>query len=90
MTSLEVALEAVNRRLAGHAGGIRLDRVTDDGELRMRFTGMCAGCLNKPLTMATVVAPALERVEGVTQVHAPGARVSPAAARRLATLGPTV
>jgi Fe-S cluster biogenesis protein NfuA len=78
------ALDQVNRRLAAHAGGVRLEGVSNAGVLRLRFTGMCAGCLIKPLTMSTVVEPALERVEGVTGIEMPGARVSPAAAARLA------
>lgn len=80
------ALERVNGRLAAHAGGVLLEQVDGAGVARLRFTGMCAACPAKPVTMSVVVAPALERVDGVTGVEAAGTRVSPAAAARLARL----
>jgi Fe-S cluster biogenesis protein NfuA len=76
-------LEFVERVLATHAGGIRLVEVTGDGAVRLRFTGMCAGCMLRPLTMANVVAPALSDIAGVTRVDAAGTRVSVAAYARM-------
>ena len=69
-------LELVERVLASHAGGVQLVEVSGDGLVRLRFTGMCAGCMLKPLTMAAVVAPALSDIAGVTGVDAAGTRVS--------------
>ena len=69
-------LELVERVLALHAGGVQLVEVSGDGLVRLRFTGMCAGCMLKPLTMAAVVAPALSDIAGVTGVDAAGTRVS--------------
>ena len=65
-------LELVERVLASHAGGVQLVEVSGDGLVRLRFTGMCAGCMLKPLTMAAVVAPALSDIAGVTGVDAAG------------------
>jgi len=84
--ALEGAIARVNRTLATHAGAVELDSVSAEGSVRMRFTGMCAGCLLRPVTLERIVAPELRRVAGVTTVAAPGARVSPQALERLGRL----
>jgi Fe-S cluster biogenesis protein NfuA len=80
------ALDRVNGVLAAHAGGVRLEDVSEDGAVRLRFTGMCTGCMLKPLTMARIVAPALGEIAGVRRVEAPGTRISEAAQQRLAAV----
>jgi Fe-S cluster biogenesis protein NfuA len=83
---LDGAIKRVNRRLDAHAGAIRVERVDHAGVAHVRFMGMCTGCPAKPVTLSAVVVPELERIDGVTGVEAAGARVSPAAAARLAAL----
>ncbi len=84
--SVERRVDEVSRLLWSHAGGIELEGVDEDGQVRVRFTGMCTGCPFRPVTMATTVRPALAEIGGVTEVHASGVRVSEHAARRLAAV----
>ena len=79
-------LVPVERMLASHAGGIRLLDVTADGTARLRFSGMCVGCMLRPVTMAMVVAPALLEIPGVTGLDVAGTRVSIHAQARLAAI----
>lgn len=81
--ALRRRLGEVQRRLGAHAGGIELDALGRDGSLRVRFTGMCAGCPFRPLTMHGTVRPALLALPGVTAVEADGARVSEEALERM-------
>jgi Fe-S cluster biogenesis protein NfuA len=74
----------VSRLLGAHAGGIELEQLDEEGRVRIRFTGMCTGCLFRPVTMATTIRPALLEVDGVRGVEATGVRISEHAARRLA------
>ena len=76
-------LEDVNSVMASHVGGVELVDVSPDGVVRLRFTGMCTGCQLRPLTTAYTIEPALLELEGVTAVHADGARISREAAQRL-------
>ena len=69
--------------MSAHAGGVEIADVADDGAVRLRFTGMCAGCAFRPLTMEGTIRPAVSAVPGVTSVHADGARISDEAAERL-------
>ena len=87
-SAVDARLDFVRRRLRAHAGGIELRGVDPDGIVRLRFTGMCAGCPLKPLTMAMVVIPALRPLKGVREVVAPGARVSATSQARLRTIKP--
>lgn len=86
MTTVDAAVAAADRALRAHAGGLELLDVSD-GVATVAFTGMCTGCPARPLTLAATVAPLLTAADGVTAVTAPGTRVSPFAARRLAALG---
>lgn len=81
---IEQRVRDVDQLITMHAGGIELDRVDVDGNVRVRFTGMCTGCLYRPITMAATVRPALMEVDGVTSVSAVGSRVSEEAEQRLA------
>ena len=82
--ALERRIGAVSRAMSAHAGAIELLEVSAGGVVRVRFTGMCAGCAFRPLTMRGTIAPALSEVPGVTGVIADGARISEEAAERLA------
>lgn len=79
-------VEEISRVLRAHAGGIELEMLDDVGRVRVRFTGMCTGCLFRPVTLATTIRPALLGVDGVTSVEAVGVRVSEHATRRLAAV----
>jgi Fe-S cluster biogenesis protein NfuA len=80
-----VAVEATNRALAAHAGGIEVIELQDAAagrEAVVRFTGMCTGCAFKPMTLAATVEPMLTGVDGVTAVRALGGRADPEAMAR--------
>lgn len=81
--ALEQRIDDVCRLMSAHAGAIELVEVSARGAVRVRFTGMCTGCMFRPLTMRGTVAPALSAIAGVTAVHADGARISEEAAERL-------
>jgi Fe-S cluster biogenesis protein NfuA len=81
---VESRLPAVRRQLSSHGGGVDLVGVSRDGVVELRFTGMCAACMLKPLTMASVIQPAFADLDGVSRVTAPGTRLSPQAMARLA------
>lgn len=72
----------LNTRLRSHGGAVELSAAAD-GSVEVRFGGMCCGCPYKALTFEGTVRPTLERVPGVTAVHAPGTRVSGEASTRL-------
>ena len=82
--TLEERLEEVRRILCAHAGGIELVELTEGGTARLRYTGMCTGCLYRPLTTASTVRPLLLEVEGVTAVEISGSRISEEAEARIA------
>ncbi len=81
--ALEQRIDEVCRLMSAHAGAIELVEVSSRGAVRVRFTGMCAGCLFRPLTMRGTIEPALRAVPGVSAVAADGARISEEAAERL-------
>jgi Fe-S cluster biogenesis protein NfuA len=82
--ALERRIDEVCRLMSAHAGAIELVEVSATGAVRVRFTGMCVGCVLRPLTMRGTVVPALSEIHGVTAVHADGTRISEEAAARLA------
>lgn len=82
-TSLEQRVALVSRALAAHGGGIELASVDDRGAVRLRFTGLCAGCQLRPLTFVETVEPAIAAIDGVGSVQADGARISEHAIARL-------
>jgi Fe-S cluster biogenesis protein NfuA len=82
--ALERRIDDVCRLMSAHAGAIELLEVSAAGVVRVRFTGMCVGCVLRPLTMRGTVVPALSEIPGVTAVDADGTRISEEAAARLA------
>jgi len=82
--ALDERVEHVDRMLKAHAGGVELESVTSEGDVVVRFTGMCTGCLYKPVTMAATVRKELMTVHGVQSVRCVGGRVSEEIEERLA------
>jgi Fe-S cluster biogenesis protein NfuA len=82
-TALDARLEQILAVMASHAGGVELVDTDARGAVRLRFTGMCAGCRLRPLTLRATIEPALLAVPGVTAVEADGGRISAEAAARL-------
>ena len=82
--TLNQDLGDLQRLLAVHAGGIELVELTPDGTARLRYTGMCTGCLARPLTTATTVRPFVLALEGVNAVEVEGSRISQEAEERIA------
>ena len=81
--ALAARVDQVATVMGAHAGAIELLEVSDAGAVRVRFTGMCTGCMFRPLTMKGTVEPALLEVPGVTAVEAAGTRISAEAAARM-------
>ena len=84
--TLEREIAELQRLLDVHAGGVELVELTADGTARLRFTGMCTGCVARPLTTATTVRPFLLAVDGVNAVEIEGSRISQEAEERIADL----
>ena len=82
--ALDDRLQALSNLIATHAGGVEVADLSEDGTLRLRFTGMCQGCPYRPLTMAATIRPALLAIGGITNVVAAGSRISDEAENRLA------
>lgn len=82
--ALAQRVDLLNRYIGMHAGGLEVEHASAAGDVVVKFTGMCTGCLYREATMAATVRPALLEVEGVSSVQAMGGRVSAQAASRLA------
>jgi Fe-S cluster biogenesis protein NfuA len=78
-----VAVAVLSDLFRVHGGGLELEEVSSDGRVRVRFTGMCAGCQFRPMTMAGSIRPLLLTLEGVNEVEADGSRISEEALTRL-------
>jgi Fe-S cluster biogenesis protein NfuA len=81
--ALLARIDQVSAAIGAHAGAIELLELSETGSVRVRFTGMCTGCLFRPLTMMGTVEPALLEVPGVTAVEAAGTRISAEATTRM-------
>lgn len=81
--ALDERLADLRALMATHGGGVELAGVGGDGSVRLRFTGLCAGCRLRPLTFASTIEPALTGVSGVRHVEADGARISEEAVARM-------
>ncbi len=79
---IESAVAELNLALRTHGGAVEC--VGRDGEtLRLRMTGLCAGCVFKPVTTEATIRPFILERLGL-QVDVEGARVSAEARERLA------
>jgi Fe-S cluster biogenesis protein NfuA len=76
-------LESLSAVLAYHGGGVVLESVSPEGKVRVSFTGMCSHCSLRPVTLAAILRPALDGLDGVTAVETVGFRISEEAERRL-------
>lgn len=72
-------ISAVNRQLheirpylLAHFGDVELESLDDEGNLKVKFTGACAGCPAQPVTFGATVAPILEAIPGVASVSRTG------------------
>ncbi len=82
-TTVEKQVAYLDRLIRVHAGGLVLESISAQGTVRVRFTGMCAGCENRPVTAIGTIRPALMTLEGVRAVEIVGARISQEAERRI-------
>jgi len=84
LEQVERCIAQLNRVIRAHAGGLVLEEIAPNGVVRVRFTGMCAGCEARPLTMIGSVRPALMAIRGVTGVDVIGVRLSTEAEEEIA------
>ena len=67
----KVLVDEVVPMLATHGGGVELVDVSDDGIVKVRLTGGCAGCPMSQMTLTTVVEEAIKaKVPQVKRVEA--------------------
>ena len=76
LAALTQRVASLDRILKSHAGGVTLGTVHDDGRVEVKLTGMCVGCELRPVTLATVIEPALSSLAGVTGIETSGGRLS--------------
>jgi Fe-S cluster biogenesis protein NfuA len=76
-------VEMLSDFLAQHAGGLTLESIDDEGKVTVRYSGMCTGCLYRPVTMGATIRPFLMEIEGVTGVEAVGSRLNDRAHAKL-------
>lgn len=66
---VETAIETIRSALQADGGDIELIDVTEDGEVRVRLTGACAGCPMSKMTLSFAVESELKKmVPGVKRV----------------------
>ena len=84
ITDVEDIIETQIRPLLKiHGGGITLERVSEKGEVALRFEGACRGCMLKSVTYALGVRQKLMQHPGVTDVSVEGVRISDHAIKRV-------
>jgi Fe-S cluster biogenesis protein NfuA len=68
---VEKAIEEIRPHLAADGGDVELVEITDDGIVKVRFMGACAGCPMKQFTLQSGVGKVImEKVPQVKQVIA--------------------
>lgn len=67
----KVINEEIGPMLSMHGGSVELVEVTEDGTVRVRLSGACAGCPGARMTLTHVVENAIKtKVPEVTRVEA--------------------
>ncbi len=66
---VEEVLEEIIPYLASHGGGVELVDVTEDGIVKVRLIGACAGCMFSTLTLQGLIEKELkERIPEIKEV----------------------
>ena len=78
---IERELDKIRPFLETHRGGVEVESIDQNGNVRVRFIGACEGCASQPVTFAARVAPVIERIAGVGSVVTEGRISSYALAR---------
>lgn len=84
-SALQDRIDFVNMMTEQHLGGVHLVSAID-GVVTVKFDGMCTGCQLRPMTLNSLIRPALSQVAGVVRVEAQGLRMSAYAEQRLGAL----
>jgi Fe-S cluster biogenesis protein NfuA len=74
--AVERRVRSVDRMMFVHRGGVELADVDDQGNVEVRYTGMCTGCTYRPVCSEVTVRPALLELEGVVSVEIQGGRIN--------------
>lgn len=84
-TELGAVIDRLNGAIVhGCAGGIAIDEITEEGEVRISLQGMCGGCSCRALTIGVTLRPAIEAVKGVTRLTVSNSGMSRYAEERIA------
>ncbi len=81
---VEERARLVSHLLQAHGGGIDVRPSSKLDTVIVRFTGLCTACSLRPLTVANIITPAFDGIQGLRDVEVDGCRVSAAALERLA------
>jgi Fe-S cluster biogenesis protein NfuA len=81
---VEARAYIVSHLLQAHGGGIEVIPSGKSDVVRLRFTGLCTACSLRPLTVANIVKPVFENLDGVRDVEIEGCRISSEAMESLA------
>jgi Fe-S cluster biogenesis protein NfuA len=65
----EALTERVNPMLKAHGGAMRLVSV-EGGHIRLKFEAACVGCTLRPMTLVSLVEPALDGIDGIIDIDA--------------------
>ena len=77
------SLEKVRVLLQSHAGDLQVVEVTPEGDVTLAFEGTCVNCPAQAMTVGATIMPAVEKVDGVRNIHLKSMNLSPAAVRRI-------
>jgi Fe-S cluster biogenesis protein NfuA len=76
----EALSERINPMLKAHGGAMSLLSV-DGGHVRLKFEAACVGCVLRPMTLVSLVEPALDAIDGVVDIDAGVPMSGPGVAR---------
>lgn len=85
LAEVQNRLDYVNQMIALHGGHVELAGICG-GTIRLRFGGLCTGCMLRSTTLNALVRPALSDLPGVDRVEGVGFRQSDEAEERAAVL----
>jgi Fe-S cluster biogenesis protein NfuA len=75
LDALQERIDYINAMVVLHQGRVELVSA-EGGVVRVKFAGLCNGCMLRPVTLNALVRPAICSLQGVDRVEAVGVRIS--------------